>query len=448
MNKLIVSKFGGTSMQDATAMNRSGQLSLKQGAKMVVVSATAGTTNHLINLAALAKSGDWTSCEKHLNELILRHKSIGGDLKIETTLIVEMQSLFDELTTLLKGISLLKDCSIKTLDSVVSFGERISSVLMTQAIKNQTKVPVHLFDVRKILRTDDFFGKGAPQIDDIEKLCAQHLPKIKKQDDIYITQGFIGETHDGHTTTLGRGGSDYSAALIAEGLNADVLEIWTDVAGIATTDPRLCKNAKSIPEMSYQEASELAIFGAKVLHPTTVAPVVRKNIPLFVGSSINPELGGTWVRPTTTDAPLVRAMAIRKDQSLMTISNPRMLMAHGFLYNIFKVFNDYKISADSITTSEISVAITVDDQVLSNKTFLTALAEMGELKIEENLSVVSLIGNRIHHTPKLAADIFTALGDINVRMICLGASMHNFCFLVAEDRASDAILRLHEKFIK
>jgi len=448
MSKLIVSKFGGTSMQDAVAMNRSAALSLKQGSRMIVVSATAGTTNQLIDLSQMAKTGDWVGCEKSLQELVKRHQSIAVDLKLESSLTKTMENLLSELTTLLKGIYLLRDCTTKTLDSVVSFGERLSSVLMTQAMKNQSKIPVHLFDVRKIMRTDDVFGKGAPLIAEIEHLSKNVLPQIKVQPDIYVTQGFIGETEEGHTTTLGRGGSDYSAALIAEGINADVLEIWTDVPGIATTDPRLTSKAKAIPEMSYQEASELAIFGAKVLHPTTVAPAVRKNIPVFVGSSINPENGGTWIRPEVNNPPLVRAMAIRKDQSLLTISNPRMLMAHGFLYNIFKVFNDYKISADSITTSEISVAITVDDQVLLNKSFLQTLSDCGELKIEENLSLVSLIGNRIHHSPHLAADIFTALGDINVRMICLGASMHNFCFLVSEDRAKDAIIRLHEKFIK
>jgi len=448
MSKLIVSKFGGTSMQDAVAMNRSAALSLKQGSRMIVVSATAGTTNQLIDLSQMAKTGDWVGCEKSLQELVKRHQSIAVDLKLESSLTKTMENLLSELTTLLKGIYLLRDCTTKTLDSVVSFGERLSSVLMTQAMKNQSKIPVHLFDVRKIMRTDDVFGKGAPLIAEIEHLSKNVLPQIKVQPDIYVTQGFIGETEEGHTTTLGRGGSDYSAALIAEGINADVLEIWTDVPGIATTDPRLTSKAKAIPEMSYQEASELAIFGAKVLHPTTVAPAVRKNIPVFVGSSINPENGGTWIRPEVNNPPLVRAMAIRKDQSLLTISNPRMLMAHGFLYNIFKVFNDYKISADSITTSEISVAITVDDQVLLNKSFLKTLSDCGELKIEENLSLVSLIGNRIHHSPHLAADIFTALGDINVRMICLGASMHNFCFLVSEDRAKDAIIRLHEKFIK
>ena len=262
-----------------------------------------------------------------------------------------------------------------------------------------------------------------------------------------MTQGFIGSTKEGMTTTLGRGGSDYSAALLAEGLGADILEIWTDVAGIATTDPRLCKEARAISEISFKEASELATFGAKILHPATLLPAIRSDIPVFVGSSFNPELGGTWIKKEVDEAPLIRAMALRKKQTLVTLSTPEMLYSHGFLYQIFKVFNDHKVSIDTITTSEISVALTLDDSTLLNRDLVMDLEKFADVKSEDNLALVSLIGNNINHTPGLAKQIFDSIPDINVRMICLGASKHNFCFMINDNLGSEVVNRLHRTFI-
>jgi aspartate kinase len=249
------------------------------------------------------------------------------------------------------------------------------------------------------------------------------------------------------TTTLGRGGSDYSAALIAEGVGATVLEIWTDVAGIATTDPRLCSGARVIPEISFKEASELATFGAKILHPATLMPAIRSQIPVFVGSSFDSNLGGTWVKKEVEHSPLVRAMALRKNQVLVTLSTPEMLYAHGFLFQIFKVFNDHKVSVDAITTSEISVSMTLDESAIKNKALISDLEKLAVVSIEENLSLVSLIGNNINHTPGLAKRIFSAIEGINVRMICLGASKHNFCFIVDGNSGNEAISKLHQTFI-
>ncbi|MCX7978621.1 MAG: lysine-sensitive aspartokinase 3, partial [Bdellovibrionaceae bacterium] len=307
--------------------------------------------------------------------------------------------------------------------------------------------PVDWFDARKIIITSDHFGKAEPNIHLIAAKAKEHLAAVIENKVIGVTQGFIGATQSGATTTLGRGGSDYSAALFAEALGASVLEIWTDVAGIATTDPRLTPKARPISEISFQEASELATFGAKVLHPATLAPAVRKKIPVYVGSSFHPEQGGTWVRETVTDAPLVRVLALRKKQVLLTLSTPAMLRASGFLFQIFKVFADHKISVDAITTSEISVSMTLDDHTLLNKKLVEDLEKLAQVRVEENLALVSLIGNNINHTPGLAAKIFRTIEDISVRMICLGASRHNFCFLVRDEHGPEVVRRLHEDFI-
>lgn len=453
MSKIIVSKFGGTSMGDAACMLRSAEVSFTQNSSLVVVSATSGTTNDLIELGKTSQAKPWAEAEAILVKIRQRHLKISEDLRISMESKAKLQSLFEEMESIARGIHLLKDCSVKALDTLMSLGERMSSVLFTEAVmqvlaKNGSELEAKLLDVRDVLRTDDAFSKARPLTEEIAALCQKHLAYVHDHKSIVVTQGFIGGTDDGMTTTLGRGGSDYSAAILAEGLGADILEIWTDVAGIATTDPRLCPKAKPIDEISFTEASELATFGAKILHPATLLPAIRKNIPVFVGSSFEAGAAGTWVRKEVESHPLIRAMALRKKQVLVTLSTPAMLYAHGFLFQVFKIFNDHKVSIDAITTSEISVSLTLDDSTLLNKKLIADLSEIADVEVEESLALVSLIGNNINHTPGLGKRIFEAIADINVRMICLGASKHNFCFLVNEDKGALAIQKLHHNFIE
>lgn len=453
MAQLIVSKFGGTSMGDAECMLRSAEVCFRQGSSLVAVSATSGTTNDLIALGKNAESQGWAEAEKILSKIQNKHIKIANDLKVSEDSRKKLETLFEEMNSIAKGVHLLRDCSVKAMDTLMSLGERMSSVLFTEAMvqvlkKHSSVKSAELFDVRQVLRTDDSFGKAKPITAEVASLCQKHLGFLRQGQKVVVTQGYIGMTEEGVTTTLGRGGSDYSAAILAEGVSADVLEIWTDVAGIATTDPRICPKAKPISEISFKEASELATFGAKVLHPATLLPAIRKNIPVFVGSSFDSEARGTWVRKDVKDLPLIRAMALRKKQVLVTLSTPEMLHAHGFLFQIFKIFNDHKVSIDAITTSEISVSVTLDDSTLLNKKLITDLSQIADVQVEENLTLVSLIGNNINHTPGLGKIIFDAISDINVRMICLGASKHNFCFLVNEEQSTDAIRRLHETFIE
>lgn len=456
---LIISKFGGTSMGDATCMTRSAEVALAQKSRLVVVSATSGTTNDLIQIGSLSEKGLRSEAEIVIQKIQDRHLSIARDLKADQKAVFELQTLISEMDSIARGIFLLRDCSQKAKDVLMSLGERMSSLLFTQALQNvfdqndaKTSRPpsltARLLDVREVLKTDDNFGKAKPLADLIKKNCQEKLPNIKQDaKTTYVTQGFIGQTTNGLTTTLGRGGSDYSAALLAEALGADTVEIWTDVAGVATTDPRLCQEAVVINEISFQEMSELATFGAKVLHPATLLPAMRANIPVLVASSFEPDKPGTWVRREVKNNPLIRALALRRKQTLITISTPEMLHTHGFLYQIFKIFNDHQISIDAITTSEISVSVTIDQtENLSNKV-LQDLSSVGEIQIEKNLCLVSLIGNNIVHTPGVAKNIFDAVSSINVRMICYGASRHNFCFLIEDEMGPLAIQRLHHQFI-
>lgn len=437
----IVSKFGGTSMGDLKAMERSAIICAEKNSVIAVVSATSGTTDRLIDIATAASKGDSASCERLVFELKERHMSLLPQDKKNL-----LHSHFTELDLLVQNVSLLKELTSRASDHILSLGERMSSVIFREVLKN--KLPnkkVVLLDARFVIITDSNFGKATPLIDRIEAECG----KLELDGShVYVTQGFIGADAEGNTTILGRGGSDYSAALFAEGINADVLEIWTDVAGIATTDPRLCKEARIINEISYQEAGEMAQYGAKILHPATIAPAVRKSIPVFVGSTFDKDATGTWIKNTVDNKPAVRAITKRSKQALVTITNPKMLNAYGFMGEAFSLFGKHRISIDCVTTSELSVAVTVDHATLLNKNFMQDLEKIGNIEIEADQSLISLIGNDLFNRSSLAKKIFNTVDEASIRMMSLGASPYNFNFLVKESDSQNCIQKLHRAFIE
>jgi aspartate kinase len=445
-NKKIVSKFGGTSMGSVEAMKRSAQISKDHNSFIIAVSATSGTTDKLIELAKAAEHGNWDTCEKVLFHLQEKHFNFLNALNNPEEMKAHMDDLFLELETLSRGIFLLRECSLKAMDKILSFGERISSLIFTQITQQVwPEKKIEFIDIRKVLKTDSNFGKATPNIQATEVLAKSTFKD--NGNNVYVTQGFIGSDENNMTTTLGRGGSDYSAALIAEAIDADLLEIWTDVAGIATTDPRICSDAQMIHEISYEEASEMAQYGAKVLHPTTMAPAVRKNIPVFVGSSFDPHQPGTWIKHEVENLPIVRAITKRQRQSLLTITTPKMLNAYGFMAKIFEVFSRNHISIDCVTTSEISVAITVDQTTLDNKAMIQDLKNLGDVEIENGYSLISLIGNNMLEKSGIAKSIFNSIDQTNIRMMSFGASAHNFNFLVREDESNNVIQKLHATFV-
>lgn len=450
--QLIVSKFGGTSMGSAEAIRQSAQIVQQFQSKIMVVSATSGTTDQLVLLTQIAQKGEWSECKKLLQTLKEKHIKIASALDVGNETYTAIERVMNDLESLARGVNLLRECSARASDSILASGERLSSQLATSALSQILKKEnVQYIDARLLLLTDANFGHATPLTSEIKKSCQEQLgcrDNLISNNKTYVCEGYIAKTLDGLTTTLGRGGSDYSSALIAEGVGADLLQIWTDVPGIASTDPRIVKKARPIAEITFNEASEMAIFGAKVLHPTTLVPARRANIAVFVGSTFGPNRPGTWIRENLDERPLVRALALRTGQTLITLTNPEMLEAHGFLANYFTLFAKHNISVDSISTSEISVAVTLDSKVLKKEAFLSELKTLGEISTEENLALVSLIGNKINHTPGLAALIFGELKDINVRLICQGASVHNVCFLIEESKACEAITRLHKKFIE
>jgi aspartate kinase len=298
------------------------------------------------------------------------------------------------------------------------------------------------------MKTNSLYGKAVVNVEQLREQTKAVL-ETKLASKVIVTQGFIGQDALGKTTTLGRGGSDYSAALLAEALNAEKLAIWTDVVGIFTTDPRITSHARPIDEISFGEAAEMATFGAKILHPATLIPAMRHNIPVFVGSSKEPDKGGTLIKQQVKSNPTYRSIALRREQTLVTVKSPAMLHASGFLAEVFAILAKHALSVDLITTSEISVALTFDNPTGSTQAVITGavvqeLEQLCEVTVEHGLSLVAVIGNKLDSTSGIGRRIFKNIDDVNVRMICHGASSNNLCFLVDEVDANKVVEKLHD----
>ena len=449
MSPINVAKFGGTSVANAAAMNNCADVVLANPAtRVVVLSASAGVTNLLVALAQgdLDEAGQEAQLARltEIQQAILTELGDLGDL---SDLI---HGQLGEIRTMARQAHLHTDAELA--DRLIACGELMSTRLFTELLR-QRGVKACWQDARQLLRTDSRFGKASVDLAATRALCQAALGPLLG-DSLIITQGFIGADGDGRTTTLGRGGSDYSAALLAEALDAGTIEIWTDVPGIYTTDPRLVTRARPIPEISFVEAAEMATFGAKVLHPATLQPAVRQDIPVFVGSSKDPAAGGTWIRASTRTNPLFRAVALRRNQVLVTLHSLNMFHAYGFLAEVFGILARHRISVDLITTSEVSVSLTLDhtgsqsngEPILGDK----VLAELGQLckvQVETGLALVALIGNRMSEAAGVGSQVFDAIREHNIRMICYGASAHNLCFLVKEDEAGHIVNRLHQELL-
>ncbi|HCG9256920.1 TPA: lysine-sensitive aspartokinase 3 [Vibrio parahaemolyticus] len=449
MSAFNVAKFGGTSVANFEAMSRCATIiENNPNTRLVVSSACSGVTNILVELA------NGVQDQEHRAELLKNlaeiHDSILAQLEDATEASSEVYGILDTVTSLAEAASI--QANTKLTDHLVACGELISTHILAQLMRERGINAVR-FDIREVLRTDDNFGRAEPNVEAIAQLAQEKLIPLCL-DSVVITQGFIGSDEEGNTTTLGRGGSDYSAALIAEGVKASGLEIWTDVPGIYTTDPRIAPKASPIPEISFSEASEMANFGAKILHPSTLVPALRHDIPVFVGSSKEPEKGGTWIRHQVESSPLFRALALRCNQTMVTLRSANMFHAYGFLAKVFEILAKHKISVDLITTSEISVSLTLDQTDTSGgapqlpQAAREELEELCKVEVEHDLCLVALIGNKMSERKGYAKQVFGTLEDLNLRMICYGASPHNLCFLVNESVAKQAIQKLHTELFE
>ena len=434
---MIVMKFGGTSVEDAAAIDRSCSIVGERISRkpFVVVSALGGATNGLLEAGNLAANGEMRAAMAIADRLEQRHSE----------LLPSTAEHFVRLRELLKALGAIGEFSLRTQDLIAAYGEVVSSLIFTDRVKRLGYDAVHV-DARQCMITDDRFGKASP----LRDLTTARLEEIARPSlnsgRVVVMGGYIGATKLGMTTTLGRGGSDYSAAIAGAALNAEEIQIWTDVDGLMTADPRIVAEAWKVKEISFDEASELAYFGARVLHPLTLLPAVEQNIPVYILNSRKPK--GTGTRITRQARPcrnLIKSIACKRGITIVTVSSSRMLMAYGFLKALFEVFDRHHTSVDMVATSEVSVSLTLD-----NVSWLDAIVEdlksLGEVEVATNMALICLVGNNLKYTPGVARRAFGSIADINILMVSHGASNINFSFIVDQNDADSAIQKLHADF--
>lgn len=447
---MIVMKFGGTSVQDSESIKRVIEI-VKSRIKrkpVVVFSATAGTTDKLLQCCKTASSGNFQKASDIVSQIKERHFKIAGELIEDKEVLEELNSnisvLIGQLKDIVKGIFLLSELSGRSTAKVISFGEMLSTVIISYAM-NQDKIKTDLVDARDFMFTNCDYSNCEPIFDLICEKTPARLQPIIDAGRVAVTQGFIANTTDGITTTFSRGGSDYSASIIGMALNAEEVEIWTDVDGILSADPGIVENTKIVEEISFREAAELAFFGAKVLHPSTIVPAVEKNIPVRVLNSHHPEGKGTLIKNRSEKSYLtIKSITSKKIITVMNIYSPKMLLAYGFLKKIFEVFDKYKTSVDLITTSEVNVSLTLDNDE-NIKEIIKELSVFSEVKSEEDKSLVCVVGDNLKYMPGIAKKIFQVLGDYNITMISQGASLVNISFVVERNNLEDVLKTLHKE---
>ncbi|MCR5495584.1 MAG: aspartate kinase [Treponema sp.] len=439
---MIVMKFGGSSVANAERIKHVASIiqAYKEKRPVVVLSAMGDTTDHLLEAADLAVTGtvDVAGVAK-------LHEDTAKELGIN---IDTIESLLNELKTLLTGISMLKEISKRSRDYLVSFGERMSVRMMASYLESQG-IPAKFYDAWDVGFVSDSNYMSAEVLDETWENIPKYLTSYKegKDNEIPIVTGFIAKDKKGIITTLGRGGSDLTATMIGAAMNAEEVQTWKDVDGILTTDPRVVKEAKPVPEVTYEEAQELAMFGSQVLHPRSMVPVRKSGTPVRVKNSYNIESKGTIiVEKHSGKVPPVCAITSVKHVQLIDMVSNRMLGACGFLAHIFNNFLKWNISIDVIATSEVSVSCTV-----SGKEKLEGLVEdlsrACDVSVRKNRAIITIICDVLHSSDILSSG-FEALSEegINVQMISQGASKVNISFIVNDDEADKAITILHKAY--
>ena len=448
--KYVVMKFGGTSVEDAAAMRRTAAIvaGRRSGAvqPIVVVSAMSKVTDQLLLAATTAARGEREGALAISARLLVRHQAVAEELGLPAALgEAWLPQEFAALDEILRGLSAVGELTPRINDMIVSYGERLSSRMIAELFVAEGLDGVHV-DARRCIVTDAQHMRAIPDDARIEeqlrKLVLPHTDAART----VVLGGFIGSTEAGVTTTLGRGGSDFTAALVGGGVHAEAIEIWTDVNGIMTTDPRVVPNALRVRSISFEEAAELAYFGAKVLHPATILPAVKKNIPVYVLNSRNAANEGTRIQALAPPCRNpVKSIAAKKRLTIVDVVASRMLMTHGYLKAIFDIFDKHKCAVDMVSTSEVSVSLTVDSNE-ALPAIAADLSKLADVKYEGRKALVCLVGEDIRGHSGIAARLFHAIRHINVRMISQGASEINMSFMIDEDDVEDAIRSLHAEF--
>jgi aspartate kinase len=446
---MIVCKFGGTSVAEAPAITRLIDIIRTRAHErpVVVVSALARVTDTLLGLGRRAGLADEAELEAGVATLLQRHEAVARELP-ET--VLAMEEITDDAAALLQELGCIRRrvASPAELDAFAARGELWSSRLVAAALTG-AGLPTSWVDVRPLMITDDRFTRATPYTQVLNSRARDCLRPLLDAGRIPVTQGFIGSTASGAATTLGRGGSDFTAALLGAALGAARVEIWTDVNGLMTADPRIVPDARTLSAASYEEAAELATFGARILHPATALPLVRSRIPILILNSNHPEQPGTTIEPEAQldqvgDSP-IRSISWKQGITVINIRAPRMLGAFGFLRALFEVFERYETVVDVLASGEVSISLTIEDRSRLEP-LLRDLGDLGEVWIEEHRAIVAIVGIGLRNTPGLAARVFNAVWPANVEIISQGASAINMTFVVREEDGPDVVRRLHQEF--
>ena len=446
-------KFGGTSLEDADAFERVLNVVRTQSAEhklVVIVSAMSRVTDALLESVARATDGQVSEAAQLLQDHFERHLDVGRrHLSAEALATIEavVKSAQRDVAGLLQSSAVRSRPLPALQDEIVSYGETLSATLLA-AVLREAGLLASYVDARRLIVTTDEHGRAEPLIEETGQQTRAMLEPLLEASVIPVLGGFIGAAKNGSTTTLGRGGSDYTAALVGAALAAREIQIWTDVSGVLTADPRLIKGARTIPRMSYTEAAELAYFGAKVLHPKTIQPAVEQFIPVRICNSRAPHEDGTLVGSETQTSPhTVKAIAHKTGVTTVQITSARMLGAYGFLNAIFDIFNRHRTVVDVVTTSEVSVSLSLDD-TSTLAAVIDDLKPLGAVEVEQGRAIICVVGEGLRGTPGIAARIFSCLTDINVSLISQGASSINLTFVVEEENLGEAVSRLHRAFFE
>jgi aspartate kinase len=444
-SQCAVLKFGGTSVEDSAALRRVIAIVARRRKPLtVVVSALAGVTDQLLAAGEHAAAGDAPAAEHILQEINRRHQQIARELLPSCLAAAFLSTLQEECSALirvLQGVVALREFTPRTADRLAGAGELLSSRLLAEALQVAGCASTWL-DARECIVTDDAFGQAAPLLEETDCRLRELVFPVLENGRVAVLGGFVAATVDGTPTTLGRGGSDLSAALVAAGLDARKLEIWTDVDGIMTADPRLCPDARLIPAISFKEAAELAEAGAKVLHPATLLPATRRNIPVYVRNSRRPQSRGTRIVPENLEPAVVQAITAKRGVVVVEIRLRRAANATT-LARILQACEGYGL--DLCSLSRRGVVLLVDSrQAIRN--LEVALEDVAEVRGENHKAIVRIFGDRIGRSTPMVAQIFRALAGIEVRLACPGDGERNLALVVDEDQAAESVHRLHQLF--
>jgi aspartate kinase len=448
---MIVMKFGGTSVRDVDAVLRViGIVGREKRPRLVVVSALAGVTDGLLDIAGLVEDGEGDEAREAVRALRRRHEDMAALVASageKARLLADLDGHFDELEAIVHALAVVEEVSPRSRDMIVSFGEITSSRIVAAALTD-AGIPSESVDPRSVLVTDSEHGTAQPDVEATDERLRRDVAPLLARGVVPVLGGFVGATPTGLTTTLGRGGSDFSAALFGAGLGAEEIQIWTDVDGMLTADPRLVTGARVVPRLSFGEASELAYFGAKVLHPSTILPAVRNDVPVRILNSHRPEAPGTRItRSPANGAKGPTAIACKRGLTRLDVTSTRMLMAYGFLRRVFEVFERYRTPVDVVTTSEVSVSVTIDDRGALDA-IVADLAEFAEVTSEDGMAIVCAVGDGLRRDPRLATQMLGALEGLPLVMVSQGGSRQNITVVVREGDVASAMERLHQRFFE